>query len=88
MEQECVKVTISTKKTETKPEQETEIDSTKWHAMTLQQLNVERDKVVNKMSLLHGMMGYNSNISIYGLYTALQHALTVLDELIANRMQE
>lgn len=66
--------------------EDTELRADQWHTMTLQQLNHERDKVINKLNLLHGMVA--GNVTSQGLYLALDHALNYLNGLIDNRTQQ
>ncbi len=68
--------------------EDTEIRANEWHTMTLHQLNAERDKIVGKMSLLTQISGKAGNPTVYGLYKALEHALTVVSGLINERSQK
>jgi hypothetical protein len=67
-------------------DEDTEVHADQWNTMTLQQLNNERDKVVRKLSMLHGLLG--TMPSAIGLYKALEHAQTILDQMITDRTQK
>lgn len=60
-----------------------ELRADQWHKMTLQQLNTERDKIVNKLTILYELLSVNTTAG--GLYKALSHAQDYLNDLINDR---
>jgi hypothetical protein len=64
-----------------------ELRANLWHKKTTAELQGELDLIISKMSLLQSMMGRGGIPStITGLYTALEHALTTVSELLNNKL--
>lgn len=64
---------------------QTNIRSDMWLSMSMSQLARQQEIVIEKISLVHRMLGGGASPSVHNIYGALQVALQDLNKLIDSR---
>jgi hypothetical protein len=59
-----------------------------WPSMTISELAVQQELVLDKLSRLHGFIGPNATKSMLNIYGALHTALQDLNSLIDNKSNQ